>query len=82
MSMYQASIKLFGKTYMGKGFSVLKAITNLKPEKARGVCVLGVKKDDKSKEIILNRLQTTRLFSVIPAVRAATLKTVAERFGL
>ncbi len=82
MKIYNASIKVFGKQYTAKGPTPLDAISYLNPEKARGVCVLTISKGYKSKEIILNRLQVARLFSPAPAIRAATLKNVAERFDL
>ena len=79
--VFHATIKIFGKLYESTGDTVFQAIANLELEgRPRGVSVLTVRKGDKMKDVILNRLLTARLFNPSPDMRAVALKTTADRF--
>lgn len=78
---FTASLKLLGRTYTAKGSSVIEAIGNLQATGTRGnVSVLTVSKGTQSREKILNRFQTNRLFTPSRIMREITLKNTAALF--
>jgi hypothetical protein len=80
---YHASIKILGRFIKATGDTAFNALLNLKPNgPARGVTVLTVKHGNISKEIVLNRIQTARLFNPNPEYRKVALLNIAARFEI
>lgn len=79
--MIKSSVKLFGKTYIATGKTVLEAISKLKPEVARGASVLVLEKGKARKERILTAQNTMRVFgSLGKLAREIALKQVSQLF--
>lgn len=80
---YTASIKLFGRTYTGKGASVTGAIEAIKMEGfAKGSGLLSVSKGELRQDRVLTAPQVFRLFSASRLMREVTIKQVSMRFAL
>lgn len=57
-----ATLKVLGRYYNSEGESVAEAIGNLKPEMARGVGILTLKRGDILKERVINMSLVNNLF--------------------
>ncbi len=77
---YTATLKVLGRNYESTGKDIAEAISNLKPELAKGIAVLTLIGEKKSQERLLYRTQTSRLFSPSALVREIMLKQIAARF--
>lgn len=79
-SEYTANLIVLGKKYSAKGKTISSAIDGLKIGVARGKAVLTISTKEKSKERILNHLQTARLFNTRGLSREVILKNVSSLF--
>lgn len=75
ISLYEVSVKIFGKVYSSTGETIYDALKNLKViGKIGGMCVIQIKKGDMYKEKILNGRYLWRLFS-----GSSVMKQIAEK---
>jgi hypothetical protein len=80
---YVATVRIMGKTYESKGESVRDALTKLSIQGTpRGIILLTISCGDKSRQKILNGVQTSRLFSPSKIAREIALKAVCSLFDL
>lgn len=81
--LYTAVLKVMGRTAKSEGSSVIEAIAGLKSLGTRGtVSILTVSYGEKTREKILNRAQTNRLFTLSRLMREVALKNVSALFDL
>ncbi len=82
VSLYSASIKIFGKSYYATGLTLKEALESLKPEgKTGGICILSVTHGDKKMEKILNASQLFKLFTASRVIHEMALKNILMLFG-
>lgn len=78
----KASVKIMGRVYTAKGKTVIEAITNLKPDIARGISILSLERGDTRKERILSAGITMRLFGPASRVgKEVALKQASQVFA-
>ncbi len=82
VEQYKARVKILGKFYEATGDTAIEAISNLKPDSSKGVCILTVSKGDLVKEKMIPSFQTARLFSGSRVMREVGLKNVASLFNI
>lgn len=75
--MIKATLDFMGKKYVGEGADVQSAISNI-PYKgfARSKALLTIG----DKTLILSAMQTQRLFTYNPTIRAVNIKSISLRF--
>jgi len=82
-STYTATLKIWGKDFVGKGATTLDALTNIKPGgvgKGRGILVISNGKEEKTR--IIPPLVVARLFNASPTMREINLKRTSSLFSL
>lgn len=77
---YEAVAKVMGKSFKGKGKTVLEAIENINAGNVAGMVVLTVKKGDVSKDRVLPHVMAKRLFMTVGLTREVALKNVSLMF--
>ncbi len=73
-------MRVLGKLTTAKGKTVREALTLLKVTNARGTSVITVTHGDKTKERILNTVQTQRLFNTAGFSREIAIKNTSVLF--
>lgn len=78
-----ASIKILGKIYTSKGKTVAEALANLQPVGVtKGSSILSISNGERSRDRVLNTIQTYRLFSPSKLTREIALKNISLLFDL
>lgn len=81
--MIETSLKTMGRTCTGKGKTLIEAILDLKPEVARGVGILTVKRGDKVIEKVLQPHIVQNLFNKVGRLqREIAIKNISSLFGV
>lgn len=77
-----ASLMIMGKVFEGKGKTVEKAISSLKPENVRGHAVLVLEKGDLKRERILSKSSVDRAFGKVNKLtKEIGLKNITTYFS-
>lgn len=80
---YQASIKLWGRTYTSSGPDMKTAIETLPLGKGtKGMSILEVTHGEKRKSVILPPNQTAKVFSGHGLMKDIAMKQLLMRFGV
>lgn len=80
--VYQASIKVLGRTYKATGTTCSEAISNLKPGNCKGKGILTIEKGDFKKERVLMPMLVWRLFNSRGITQEVALKNASNLFGV
>lgn len=77
---YTAKAKIMGRTFQGKGESIIKALESLETGNVHGKVILTVSKGETTKDRILPIPMARRLFNSAGLTREVTLKQVSLMF--
>jgi hypothetical protein len=78
--LYQALLKVLGKTYSAEGSSVGEAITSLKPLNCKGRGILTITHGEAKKDRILTNVTTYRLFNSHGFTKEIAIKNIISLF--
>lgn len=78
---YAATLKVLGKTYLGKGANVWDAVDNLAPGNVKGKAIISITHNGVTRERILMPRATMRLFNTAGLSRQVALKNISVLFG-
>lgn len=76
----KVSIKIAGRVYTAEGVDAKEAISKLDPLNKKGMAVLTVEQNGKSREVIIPASQTFKIFNGGRLMKEVALKNISMRF--